>query len=391
MSLSIRTKRGALTVVGLLSVFGFMQFVGLDLCLDTVKAKNIAVIKNSKKRTSSDVPLLKKIQNVKNGSDFSNEVFAQTEKKHKGRLEPSEEYIPINDPLDAFLRKYLAQECLKLSDCKSVRVMDGYNLLNAHQQAQAVMTRVLKAFSLLFDFLNVNWIPAAGTMLGILRHHGWIPWDGDMDIFMDAEDTHKVAKHLHLLPNDLSMVHPLVDGATMGRGIYKGTCTLSSGFDFDPITGKGVGSPDCSRMNAWKPVRCLYASLRDLNSCRPGTNNIVNGLSVDVFVIPRNEECGDDYFRNALNAPREYGTFHGWRIPIPVNPHQFLTRKKWHNYGKKEDFMRIVPKWGKYKEPDPNHICPNWSNVIHKQPIVETAEHLFVRQESVTKSSTKQM
>ena len=302
--------------------------------------------------------------------------------KEIAREEPSKEYIPPNDPLDAFLRKYLAQECLQLDDCKSVRNFEGYNLLNAHQQGQAVMTRILKAFSMLFEKLNIKWIPVGGTMLGILRHNGWIPWDGDMDIFMAAEDTHKVANHLHLLPNDLSMVHPLVDGATMGRGIYKGMCSASNGFGFDPITGKGVGSLDCSLTNRWKPSGCLYASLRDLNSCRPGTNNIVNGLSIDIFVIPRNEECGDEYFRNALNAPREYGTFHGWRIPIPVNPHQFLNQNKWHNYGKKEDYMRIIPKWGKYKDPEPNHICPNWRNVIHKQPIVETSEHLFVRQQS---------
>ena len=293
----------------------------------------------------------------------------------------STEYHSNNDPLGAFLSKYLAQECLQLDDCESVRNVEGYNLLNAHQQGQAVMTRILKAFSMLFEKLDIKWIPAAGTMLGILRHHGWIPWDGDMDIFMNAEDTHKVAGHLHLLPDDLSMVHPLVDGATMGKGIYKNMCSASHGFGFDPVTGKGVGSLDCSRTNAWKPTGCLYASLRDLNSCRPGTNNIVNGLSVDIFVIPRNEECGDEYFRNALNAPRQFGTFYGWRIPIPMNPHQFLSQNKWHNYGKKEEYMRIIPKWGKYNDPEPNHICPNWRNVIHKQPIVETPEHLFVRQQ----------
>jgi hypothetical protein len=270
---------------------------------------------------------------------------------------------------------------------KHVRNVEGYNLLNAHQQGQAVMTRILKAFSMLFEKLDVKWIPAAGTMLGILRHHGWIPWDGDMDIFMNAEDTHKVAEHVHLLPDDLSMVHPLVDGATMGKGVYKNKCSASNGFGFDPLTGKGVGSLDCSRTNAWKPTGCLYASLRDLNSCRPGTNNIVNGLSIDIFVIPRNEECEDEYFRDALNAPREFGTFHGWHIPIPMNPHQFLSQNKWHNYGKKEDYMRVNPRRQKYKDPEPNHICPNWRNVIHKQPIVETPEHLFVRKKILPSSN----
>ena len=87
--------------------------------------------------------------------------------------EPSKEYIPKNDPLDAFLSKYLEHECLQLDGCESVRNVEGYNVLNAHQQGQAVMTRILKAFSMLFEKLNIKWIPAAGTWCSSTRVGLW--------------------------------------------------------------------------------------------------------------------------------------------------------------------------------------------------------------------------
>ena len=62
------------------------------------------------------------------------------------------------------------------------------------------MTRTLKAFSLLFEELNIPWATAGGTTLGVLRHRGWIPWDHDIDIFMNAEDTYTVARNLRRMP-----------------------------------------------------------------------------------------------------------------------------------------------------------------------------------------------
>jgi hypothetical protein len=140
--------------------------------------------------------------------------------------------------------------------------------------------------------------------------------------------------NLHRMPKDLTMVHPLVDGQVQGHGIYQSCisekpqcCMERDGFSFDPLTGKP---------NAWNVtcqedrscVKCLFASLRDLNSCRPGTNNIFNSLNVDIFVGPSHKcaNSGEQSDWNRLldlkgtSGPRRYGDFHGWQVPLPVHP-----------------------------------------------------------------------
>lgn len=55
-------------------------------------------------------------------------------------------------------------------------------------EIQAIMTDMMKE---LHHFLEENHIPyclAYGSLLGAIRHDGFIPWDDDMDIFMLRED-----------------------------------------------------------------------------------------------------------------------------------------------------------------------------------------------------------
>lgn len=53
---------------------------------------------------------------------------------------------------------------------------------------QAVLLRLLKEFD---DYCNrhgLRYFLFAGTLLGAVRHHGFIPWDDDVDVLMPRED-----------------------------------------------------------------------------------------------------------------------------------------------------------------------------------------------------------
>lgn len=56
------------------------------------------------------------------------------------------------------------------------------------EEQKQVMIGILKTFSDFCDSNHLSYFLDAGTLIGSVRHHGFIPWDDDMDVCMPMKD-----------------------------------------------------------------------------------------------------------------------------------------------------------------------------------------------------------
>lgn len=70
-------------------------------------------------------------------------------------------------------------------------VRDGFYVPADMKHAWAAQLEVLKDVDELCRRYNIQYFAEWGTMLGAVRHHGFIPWDDDMDICMKRQDYNR--------------------------------------------------------------------------------------------------------------------------------------------------------------------------------------------------------
>lgn len=67
------------------------------------------------------------------------------------------------------------------------------------KEIQNIELEILKAFDLLCKKYNLYYSLAYGTMIGAVRHSGFIPWDDDVDVMMPRTDYDKL---IEIVRND---------------------------------------------------------------------------------------------------------------------------------------------------------------------------------------------
>lgn len=105
-------------------------------------------------------------------------------------------------------------------------ILTDDDISNLHR----VLLEMYKGINAVCKKYGICLIAAGGTALGAVRHHGFIPWDDDMDLFMFREDFNKLVDIFeNELGNDFYLLFPgSKDGANcfLPRIVKKNTTLL---------------------------------------------------------------------------------------------------------------------------------------------------------------------
>ncbi len=81
-------------------------------------------------------------------------------------------------------------------------VRDGFTVPELMKRAWGAQMEVLEIVADLCRKHNITWFADWGTLLGSVRHHGFIPWDDDIDIALLRPDYNRLMELLKTEPPD---------------------------------------------------------------------------------------------------------------------------------------------------------------------------------------------
>lgn len=90
---------------------------------------------------------------------------------------------------------------------------EGFTIDATMKSFWAAELEVLREISQVCERHGLQWYAAYGTLLGAIRHKGFVPWDDDMDIWMKREDYNKFMEVAPKeLPKGFVVRSPQTDG-----------------------------------------------------------------------------------------------------------------------------------------------------------------------------------
>jgi lipopolysaccharide cholinephosphotransferase len=142
------------------------------------------------------------------------------------------------------------------------------------RKAQLIMLDMLVEFDAICKKHHLRYWLDSGTLLGAVRHRGFIPWDDDIDLSMPVEDYHELLK---IAPSELS------------SDVFLQTSQTDSNFKFDYIK-----------------LRSNKASIVEFHE-KDKDVNYHQGVFVDIFpmLAIENTEANNALYTSTLKEIRE--------------------------------------------------------------------------------------
>lgn len=111
----------------------------------------------------------------------------------------------------------------------------GYKVQNDQQfQLKTMQLELLDELVRVFRELDISYVCAYGTLLGAMRHQGYIPWDDDIDVMIFGKDYLKLEEQIegvlgedYYYQSHLHNVHNMISWCRIGK---KNTTSISKKY-----------------------------------------------------------------------------------------------------------------------------------------------------------------
>lgn len=85
-------------------------------------------------------------------------------------------------------------------------IRDGFYVSGMMKRCWAAQLVCLEDFRKFCEDIGVRWYAAYGTLLGAVRHKGYIPWDDDLDVWMMRGDYEKFLRNVNMMPDSVTFM-----------------------------------------------------------------------------------------------------------------------------------------------------------------------------------------